>query len=296
MKQSTSQIFNSSKKSNNKTLSSVVSLLKNNSSTYRDNNRSLNCLNFPKLYPKLKYSRNKINNENKSFSDSSSISENKTKLDVKSSLQILHFPLTRKKQFSTDNHVISNYKNKISNLYQNRNLNSINKTNEGCSPMFFFTKKQNGYTKFLSDTYYKNNRKVINMFNTRYKERTDSILNVKKNEDGYCIKGIKYKKYYFFPHEKMNILLFHKKIMAENLERFEKRRKIENIKKLVNKNIYDKRRSISNDDIFVERAFNKRKTRKFYTRNFYTKRNLKNRIENVVDYEINKFIFNKKLF
>ena len=84
--------------------------------------------------------------------------------------------------------------------------------------------------------------------------------------------------------------------MEENLERFEKRRKIENIKKLVNKNIYDKRRSISNDDIFVERAFNKRKTRKFYTRNFYTKRNLKNRIENVVDYEINKVIFNKKLF
>ena len=296
MKQSTSQIFNSSKKSNNKTLSSVVSILKNNSSTYRNNNRSLNCLNFPKLYPKLKYSRNKINNENISFSDSSSISENKTKLDVKSSLQILHFPLTRKKQFSTDNHVISNYKNKISNLYQNRNLNSINKTNEGCSPMLFFTKKQNVYTKFLSDTYYKNNRKVINMFNTRYKERTDSILNVKRNEDGYCIKGIKYKKYYFFPHEKMNILLFHKKIMEENLERFEKRRKIENIKKLVNKNIYDKRRSISNDDIFVERAFNKRKTRKFYTRNFYTKRNLKNKIENVVDYEINNVIFNKKLF
>ena len=296
MKQSTSQIFNSSKKSNNKTLSSVVSLFKNNSSTYRNNNRSLNCLNFPKLYPKLKYSRNKINNENKSFSDSSSISENKTKLDVKSSLQILHFPLTRKKQFSTDNHVISNYKNKISNLYQNRNLNSINKINEGCSPMLFFTKKQNCYTKFLSDTYYKNNRKVINMFNTRYKERTDSILNIKQTEDGYCIKGIKYKKYYFFPHEKMNILLFHKKIMAENLERFEKRRKIENIKKLVNKNIYDKRRSISNDDIFVERAFNKRKTRKFYTRNFYTKRNLKNKIENVVDYEINKVIFNKTLF
>lgn len=296
MKQSTSQIFNSSKKSNNKTLSSVVSLFKNNSSTFRNNNRSLNCLNFPKLYPKLKYSRNKINNETISFSDSSSISENKTKLDVKSSLQILHFPLTRKKQFSTDNHVISNYKNNISNLYQNRNLNSINKTNEGCSPMFFFTKKQNGYTKFLSDTYYKNNRKVINMFNTRYKERTDNILNVKRNEDGYCIKGIKYKKYYFFPHEKMNILLFHKKIMAENLERFEKRRKIENIKKLVNKNIYDKRRSISNDDIFVERSFNKRKTRKFYTRNFYTKRNLKNKIENVVDYEINKVIFNKKLF
>ena len=180
MKQSTSQIFNSSKKSNNKTLSSVVSLFKNNSSTYRNNNRSLNCLNFPKLYPKLKYSRNKINNENLSFSDSSSISENKTKLDVKSSLQILHFPLTRKKQFSTDNPVLSNYKNKISNLYQNRNLNSINKTNEGCSPMFFFTKKQNSYTKFLSDTYYKNNRKVINMLNTRYKERTDSILNVKK--------------------------------------------------------------------------------------------------------------------
>ena len=132
------------------------------------------------------------------------------------------------------------------------------------------------------------------MFTTKYKEKNDSILNVVQKSDGYSIKGMKFKKYFFFPHEKMNILFFHKKIMAENIERFEKRRKIENYKKIENKNRYDKRRSISNDDIFIQRAFDKRKTRKFFTKYFYTKKNLKDRIENMVDFEFNKVMVSNK--
>ena len=45
----------------------MYSLLKNNTSTSKIKNNSLTCLNFPKLYPKLKYKRNKGNKEEKSF-------------------------------------------------------------------------------------------------------------------------------------------------------------------------------------------------------------------------------------
>ena len=63
MKQSTSQIFNTSEKSQNNSIRSIYSLLKNNTSTSKIKNNSLTCLNFPKLYSKLKYKRNKGNND-----------------------------------------------------------------------------------------------------------------------------------------------------------------------------------------------------------------------------------------
>ena len=306
MKQSTSQIFNTSEKSQNNSIRSIYSLLKNNTSTSKIKNSSLTCLNFPKLYSKLKYKRNKGNNEEKSFTSETNYINTEKKqssnINIKKALKIFHYTFLNKRQISTNTrNLLPNIEvNKTSTrkiftkLYHFNYLNSLNRSNEQYSPLFLFKKKKNNYSKFLSENYRKNNKKIINMFTTRYKEKNDSILNVVQKSDGYSIKGMKFKKYFFFPHEKMNILFFHKKIMAENIERFEKRRKIENYKKIENKNRYDKRRSISNDDIFIQRAFDKRKTRKFFTKYFYTKKNLKNRIENMVDFEFNKVMVSNK--
>ena len=306
MKQSTSQIFNTSEKSQNNSLRSIYSLLKNNTSTSKIKNKSLTCLNFPKLYSKLKYTRNKGNNEGNSLSTEtrymSTEKKQSSNINIKKALKIYHYSFLNKKQIATNTrYILPNIETNKTNthkiftkLFHFNYLNSLNRSNEQYSPLFLFKRKKNDYSKFLSENYRRNNKRIINMFTARYKEKNDSILNVVQKNDGYYIKGKKFKNYFFFPHEKMNILLFHKKIMEENIQRFEKRRKIENYKKIENKNRYDKRRSISNDDIFIQRAFDKRKTRKFLTKYFYTKKNLKNKIENMVDYEFNKVMVSNK--
>ena len=54
-------IFNSSLKTQNNSLNSVCSLIKNKNSISEQRNQSLTCLNFPKIYSKLRYTRNKQN-------------------------------------------------------------------------------------------------------------------------------------------------------------------------------------------------------------------------------------------
>ena len=299
--------FNCTKKFENHSLKSAFSLMQNNNSTPKGNNRSVTCLNFPKLYSKLKYNtRNKTNSDNKSISDTNSISsEIKTNINnidnINSAIKILHYPELAQKQISTNTvNILPNLfpKNIPSRLHQYKYLNSFNKIT-GVSPMFLFKPKKTVYKKFLSDNYRKNNEQIINKINMEYKQKNDSILNAVKYKDGIIMKGMNYKKYHFFPHEKMNILVFHQKLMEENLKRFENRRKFEGLKKLENKNIkniFDKRRSISNDNIFLPRVFGKRKSRKYLTKNFYTTKNLKKSVQNVVDSEINKVTLDYKFY
>ncbi len=308
MKQMTQQEFNSSNKPENHSLKNVFSPMKNNNSNIKGNNKSVTCLNFPKLYSKLKYSRNKANSEDKSISDTNSNSSeintnNNNNIDINLAIKIYHYPDSTKKEMPTNFfNILPNIfpQNISSKLHQYKYLNSFNKISGGFfSPMFLFKPKKTTYKKFLSENYRKNNEEIINKFRMEYKQRNDSILNAVKNKDGIFIKGMNYKKYYFFPHKKMNILVFHKKIMEENLKRFENRRKLQGMKKLENKNInniLDKRRSISNDNIFIPRAFNKRKSRKFFTKNFYTTKNLKNAVQNVVNSEVNKVTLDYKFY
>ena len=75
----TQQEFNSSNNPENHSLKNVFSPMKNNNSNIKGNNKSVTCLNFPKLYSKLKYSRNKANSEDKSISDINSNSSDKHK-------------------------------------------------------------------------------------------------------------------------------------------------------------------------------------------------------------------------
>ena len=191
-----------------------------------------------------------------------------------------------------------NITNKLQNktnskMYNFKFFKPLNERNAEYYNEFITKGKKNAYTKFLSESYRKNNRKIIDIFNIRYKQKQDSILNVIQKDNCFFIQGRKYNKYFFLEHEKMNYLLFHQKIMDENKQRFAKKKKIENLKKLMNKNINDdRRRSISTEDIFIKRAIDKRKTRRNYTKFFYTKNNLKKKIENMVQYEINRAIAN----
>ena len=286
MKHSTSYIFNNSQKFQNSSLISAFSSIKNNSSFSKNNNRNATCINFPKLYSKLKYSRNKENITNKSNTEIRTNSENLSQIDnnnITQAINICHYPSLTQNKISSEKkyfipNVIKNKFNKINELY--------------CSPMILFQPKMNNYKKFLSEQYKVNNKNIINKFGTKFKQRNDSILNILQTNEAYIIKGKQYKKYIFYPHEKMNVYFFHRDIMEKNMKRFEKKRKIESLKKIENRFIIDKRRSISNENIFTPLAFVKRKSRKFHTRNFLTTKNFKNKIQNMVDTEINKVSIN----
>lgn len=287
MKQSTIHLFNISKKFQNSSLSSAFSQIKNTSTFSKNQSRNVTCLNFPKLYSKIKFSRNRQNLEYKSsYSEIGTNLETLSQIDndnITQALNIYHYP------FLNQNKMLTNKKYVLPNVLKNK----FNKINESSySPMILFQPKMNKYKRFLSEQYKVNNKDIIENLETKFKQKNDSILNIVQTKDAFLIKGKKYKKYFFPPKEKINILLFHKNIMEENLKRFEKRRKIEDLKKFENKKLLDKRRSISNDNIFLPMAFTKRRSIKLYTRNYLTKNNLKNKIENMVNTEINKVSFN----
>ena len=301
MKQSSSQIFNISLKTQNNSLNSICSLKKNTISNSEKTNKSLTCLNFPKIYSKLKYTRNNQKILKNSLTSQTNytreIKKPKINLNINSTLRIFHYPSKENLTSINTSNVFQNTvleQNKTnSKMYNFKFFKPLNERNAEYYNEFITKGKKNAYTKFLSESYRKNNRKIIDIFNIRYKQKQDSILNVIQKDNCYFIQGRKYNKYFFLEHEKMNYLLFHQKIMDENKQRFAKKKKIENLKKLMNKNINDdRRRSISTEDIFIKRAIDKRKTRRNYTKFFYTKNNLKKKIENMVQYEINRAIAN----
>ena len=286
MKHSTTQIFNNSRNSQNNSIISVISSFKNTSIFSKSHNRNATCLNFPKLYSKLRYNRIKQSSEGTSYSEKKTNLETQSQLDNSNFTQVIsicHYPNINQNKISSEKKYL------LPNIIRNK----FNKINESYySPMILFQPKMNDYKKFLSDKYKLNNKSVINLFGTRYKQKNDSILNILQTKEAFFIRGKPYKKYIFYPHEKMNVYFFHRDIMEINNKKLEKRRKIESLKKLDNRNLLDKRRSISNENLFTPFAFVKRKSRKFLTRNFLTTKNLKNKIQNMVDTEINKVSIN----
>ena len=287
MKQSTIQLFNVSKKFQNSSLTSAFSQIKNTSTFSKNQSKNTTCLNFPKLYSKIKYSRNRQNSENKSsYSEIGTNLETTSQIDnanITQAINVYHYPCLNQ------NKMLTNKKYILPNVLKNK----FNKIKESYySPMILFQPKMNKYKRFLSEQYKVNNKSIIEELKTKFKQKNDSILNIVQTNDAFLIKGKKYKKYLLPPKENINILFFHKNIMEENLKRFEKKRKIESLKKFEKKNLLDKRRSISNDNIFLPLVFAKRKSMKFHTRNYLTMNNLKNKIENMIDTEINKVSFN----
>ena len=283
MKHSISQIFNNSSKSQNRSLISLYSNLKtnkNNFSKEKSLNGNYTGLNFPKLYPKLKYiSRNNFNN-----------GKSKSIKKIKTALKIIHYP-----NKNNDNKKLISPKK-----YDLNNIHYINSTyNKKLIPSLFFKKRtMNDYCKFLNSKYNENNRYIINKINSEFKQKNDNLLNKVENKDGFYIRGIEYRKYYFYPLQEMNLSVFHKKLMKENKERFERRKKLLLKKKINNseENKNGRRRSISNDNNFIFRPDNRRKTIRYYTKIFYTHKNLENQIKNMIDYEVNNVVIENKLY
>jgi hypothetical protein len=266
-------------------------------------------MRFPKLLLKTRNKKMLKNNKNKTqYSDVSNYSNNTQKKSFKDSFNIYNF---LKKEESNkflpnlrydNNNKIEHQNKSIPLLYSNyqRIKDKLNNYFNYYDSIFNVKTKKTDYTRSLSCDYEKDNRNVIDLFTTRFKQKNDSILNVVRNNDGYYIKGMKYKKYFFFPHKKMNILAFHQNIMSNNINQIKERRKMEifnkkrneELKKLKNRS---KRKSYFNsDEKFLEDNIFNRSRKRHWTKNYVIRKKMKQKIEEVVDDEINNVLHSLK--
>ena len=318
MKHSQSSIFNSSEKTYYNFLKTGFSVINQNTSTPKKFNNSLTNIKFPKLILKSRNINLLKNKKNiTQYSNISSYSNNISKKSFKDSLNILNFmkknDLSNKilpnLRYSNNNNNKNNDKeNEIKNpnrscaLLYNNYQNIKNKANNYFNyydSIFTVKIKKTDYRKSLSSDYEKDNRHVIDLMTTKYKHKNESILNVVENIDGFYIKGLQYKKYYFFPHKKMNILAFHQNIMNNNLHHIKERRKMEKESKRRNdeKNYRNRNKRTScilNNDKFLEENIFNRNRKRHWTKNYIIRRKMKQKIEDVVDDEINNVLASQK--
>ena len=318
MKHSFSSLFNNSQKIKNKNFNIKYGL--NNSNIKILNNSTIG-LKFPKIIIKTRNER--ISNikihENKTQNRDSTNSCYNTINSLKDSFKILNLT---KKNNSTIFLNRNNNKNLIYNLRYNKENNNLtnekdnntatlkslssiynnyhtifNKTNTDYDSIFLNKSKMTNYKKWLSSDYEKDNKSVIDIFGTKYKQKTDSILNVVQNKDGFYIKGLIYKKYFFFPHKKLNILAFHHNIMSKNIKKFEKKKKVENMKRIKhveklckrNKEIIDDT-SINNNKN-INNIYNIIKRKKLLKKKLKKKKNISSQeIEDIINEEYNNAI------
>jgi hypothetical protein len=319
MKHSHSSIFNNSEKTQYQFLNTGFSVINQNTSTPKKFNNSLTNMRFPKLLLKTRNKKMLKNNKNKTqYSDVSNYSNNTQKKSFKDSFNIYNFlkkeesnkflPNLRYDNNNNKNNEKSNdneieHQNKsIPLLYSNyqRIKDKLNNYFNYYDSIFNVKTKKTDYTRSLSCDYEKDNRNVIDLFTTRFKQKNDSILNVVRNNEGYYIKGMKYKKYFFFPHKKMNILAFHQNIMSNNINQIKERRKMEifnkkrneELKKLKNRS---KRKSyLNSDEKFLEDNIFNRSRKRHWTKNYVIRKKMKQKIEEVVDDEINNVLHSLK--
>jgi hypothetical protein len=318
MKHSHSSIFNNSEKTQYQFLNTGFSVINQNTSTPKKFNNSLTNMRFPKLLLKTRNKKMLKNNKNKTqYSDVSNYSNNTQKKSFKDSFNIYNFlkkeesnkflPNLRydnnnKNNEKSNDKEIEHQNKSIPLLYSNyqRIKDKLNNYFNYYDSIFNVKTKKTDYTRSLSCDYEKDNRNVIDLFTTRFKQKNDSILNVVRNNDGYYIKGMKYKKYFFFPHKKMNILAFHQNIMSNNINQIKERRKMEifnkkrneELKKLKNRS---KRKSYFNsDEKFLEDNIFNRSRKRHWTKNYVIRKKMKQKIEEVVDDEINNVLHSLK--
>jgi hypothetical protein len=318
MKHSHSSIFNNSEKTQYQFLNTGFSVINQNTSTPKKFNNSLTNMRFPKLLLKTRNKKMLKNNKNKTqYSDVSNYSNNTQKKSFKDSFNIYNFlkkeesnkflPNLRydnnnKNNEKSNDNEIEHQNKSIPLLYSNyqRIKDKLNNYFNYYDSIFNVKTKKTDYTRSLSCDYEKDNRNVIDLFTTRFKQKNDSILNVVRNNEGYYIKGMKYKKYFFFPHKKMNILAFHQNIMSNNINQIKERRKMEifnkkrneELKKLKNRS---KRKSYFNsDEKFLEDNIFNRSRKRHWTKNYVIRKKMKQKIEEVVDDEINNVLHSLK--
>ena len=321
MKHSHSSIFNNSEKTQYQFLNTGFSVINQNTSTPKKFNNSLTNMRFPKLLLKTRSKKMLKNSKNKTqYSDESNYSNNTQKKSFKDSFNIYNF---LKKEESNkflpnlrydNNNDNNNKNNEKSNEIEHQNKSipllynnyqsikdKLNNYFNYYDSIFNVKTKKTDYTRSLSCDYEKDNRNVIDLFTTRFKQKNDSILNVVRNNDGYYIKGLKYKKYFFFPHKKMNILAFHQNIMSNNINQIKERRNMEIFNKKRNEElkklkIRSKRKSYFNsDEKFLEDNIFNRSRKRHWTKNYVIRKKMKQKIEEVVDDEINNVLHSLKI-
>ena len=314
MKHSQSSIFNNSEKSNNNLLKTGFSVLNHNTSTSRKFNNSITAVKFPKILFKTRNKKLYIQKQkNKTqYNDDTVYSNSQLKKSFNSSFNILHLDtkndktnkiaknLRYNKNKSIKNKELENEGINLTLLYNNyQNIKNVaNNFYNYYDSIFPLKLKNTDYRKNLSCDYEIDNKNVIDMFSTKFKQKNDSILNVLKNKDGYYIKGLKYKKYYFYPHKKMNILAFHQNIMNYNIKQIKQRTIMENFRKKRNeeKKIINKRTSYFNDnDNFLKANIFTRNRKRHWTKNYVIRKKMKQKIEEIVDDEIHNVLHSLKL-
>lgn len=318
MKHSLSSLFNNSQKIKNRNFNIRYEF--NNSDTKNLSNSTI-ALKFPRIIIKTRNERmlNMKNHQNKTQYNDIANSCYKAINSLKDSFKILN--LTKKNnstillnrndnkkliynlRYNKDNNILISEKDNntttlksLSSIYNNLHT-FFNKTNTDYDSIFLNKSKMTNYKKCLSSDYEKDNKSVIDIFGTKYKQKTDSILNVVQNKDGFYIKGLRYKKYIFFPHKKMNILAFHHNIMSKNIKKFEKEKKMENEKKIKHIEKLCKRNKEIIDDISNNKKKNyiyniikqKKIIRKKLKKKWY---NSSQEIEDIINEEYNKAINN----
>ena len=314
MKHSQSSIFNNSEKSNNNLLKTGFSVLNHNTSTSRKFNNSITAVKFPKILFKTRNKKLYIQKQkNKTqYNDDTVYSNSQLKKSFNSSFNILHLDtkndktnkiakyLRYNKNKSIKNKELENEGINLTLLYNNyQNIKNVaNNFYNYYDSIFPLKLKMTDYRKNLSCDYEKDNKNVIDMFTTRFKQKNDSILNVVRNKDGYYIKGLKYKKYYFYPHKKMNILAFHQNIMNYNIKQIKQRNILENLRKKRNeeKKIMNQRTAYLNDnDNFLKENIFSRNRKRHWTKNYVIRKKMKQKIEEIVDDEIHNVLHSLKL-
>ena len=314
MKHSQSSIFNNSEKSNNNLLKTGFSVLNHNTSTSRKFNNSITAVKFPKILFKTRNKKLYIQKQkNKTqYNDDTVYSNSQLKKSFNSSFNILHLDtkndktnqiaknLRYNKNKSIKNKELENEGINLTLLYNNyQNIKNVaNNFYNYYDSIFPLKLKMTDYRKNLSCDYEKDNKNVIDMFTTRFKQKNDSILNVVRNKDGYYIKGLKYKKYYFYPHKKMNILAFHQNIINYNIKQIKQRNILEILRKKRNeeKKIMNQRTAYLNDnDNFLKENIFSRNRKRHWTKNYVIRKKMKQKIEEIVDDEIHNVLHSLKL-
>ena len=316
MKHSHSSIFNNSEKANNNLLKTGFSVINHNTSTSKKFNNSITAVKFPKILFKTRNKKLYVQNQkNKTqYNDDTIYSNNKLKKSFHDSFNILHLDkrsdkannimenlrFNKNKYKKIKNNELQNQGINLTLLYNNyQNIKNVaNNFYNYYDSIFPLKLKNTDYRKNLSCDYEKDNKNVINMFTTRFKQKNDSILNVVRNKDGYYIKGLKYIKYYFYPHKKMNILAFHQNIMNNNIKQIKQRIVMENLRKKRNeeKKIMNQKTSYFNDnDNFLKENIFSRDRKRHWTKNYVIRKKMKQKIEEIVDDEINNVLHSLKL-
>ena len=308
MRKSNSQIFNNLEKTQINILNTGFSIINTNDSTSKKISNCYMSIKFPKILLKVKYNRNpnlKNIKYNTRYSDNNNYLHNNNKKSLKDSFNIYHYNKIEDKKSIND-----------SILFSSRSTKEFTKDNEMISPMkslsvfykrykelksrnyydtIFVNKgKMTDYKKCLSSEYKKNIKNILGKISYRFKQRNDSLLNMVDEKDGFYIKGLKYKKYYFYPHKKVNILSFHNNIMNKNIQLINQNIKKQNLKKIIKEKKINYRNSsnIDNDNFLT---VYQRNNKRHWTKNCFIRKKMKQKVEEIIDDEINNVLKQSKL-